>query len=82
MNFRKASSEIDWANQPAPGSKDTMTTRHQDPIPDGTAACRWHNACLHVHQSIHTITGDSHEPRKPFPESSSPFLAGISDSDP
>lgn len=52
MNFRKASSEIDWANQPAPGSKDTMTTRHQDPIPDGTAACRWHNACLHVHQSI------------------------------
>lgn len=82
MNFRKVNGEIDWANQPAPGSKDTMTTRHHGPIPDETAAWQWHNACYHVHQLIHKTTVDTHEPRKPFPESSSPFLAGITGTGP
>ena len=77
MNFRKVNGEIDWANQPAPGSKDTMTTRHHGPIPDRTAAWFWRNDCFQSHQLIHTTIGFSHEQRKRFPESSSPSHAGI-----
>ena len=60
----------DCANQPEPGSKHTPATRCQKRFPEMTGIFRWHGACCLVHQSIHKITGDSHDPSQPLQKTS------------